>query len=209
MKIRRHLLRASGSAALACATSLGQAQTYLSRALKLILPYAIRQGTDIAAGCVGEKLSKALNKPPFIDNRPGAGGNLGMQMAAKSPADGDTLLIGTNATHGANAFLHTNPDLDPKGDFEPIGMLGLLPLVYTTAATSPGNTIQDRVRAARAKPKRCSARKCRTNCSRWASTRSPGQAPRPLCLQKRKSEAPDHPRLFDVQLRSLPAFHFS
>ena len=137
---------------LACAASVGYAQPYPAKPIKLIVPYAIGQGTDIAARYVGDELSKALNQPIIIDNRPGAGGNIGTQAAAKSPADGYTLLIGTNATHAANAFLYTNPGFDPQADFEPIAMVGILPLVYVTTPNSPVNNIQDLLHAARAKP---------------------------------------------------------
>ncbi len=137
---------------LACAASAGHAQAYPSKPIKLIVPYAAGQGTDIAARYVATELSKALNQSIFIDNRPGAGGNVGTQIAAKSPADGYTLMIGTNATHAANAFLYTNPGFDPQADFEPIAMVGILPLVYVTVPTNPVNTIQELMQVARAKP---------------------------------------------------------
>ena len=119
----------------ACA---GYAQPYPNKAIKLIVPYAVGQGTDIAARYVGDELGKALGQSVFIDNRPGAGGNIGTQIAAKSPADGYTLVIGTNATHAANAFLYTSPGFDPQADFEPIAMVGILPLVYVTAPNEKG-----------------------------------------------------------------------
>src|SRR4030095_15896981 len=101
---------------LACAASWANAQTYPSKPLKLIVPYAVGQGPATAARCGADELSKALGQPIFVDNRPGAGGNVGTQIAARSPADGYTLLIGTNATHAANAFLYTNPGFDPQAD---------------------------------------------------------------------------------------------
>ena len=135
-----------------CAATLGHTQAYPSKPIRLIVPYAVGQGTDIAARYVGDELAKALGQPIVIDNRPGAGGNIGTLVAAKSPADGYTLMIGTNATHAANAFLYTNPGFDPQADFDPIAMVGILPLVYVTAPNNPINNIQDLVRAARAKP---------------------------------------------------------
>ena len=137
---------------LAFAASVGHTQAYPSKPIKLIVPYAIGQGTDIAARYVGEELSKVLNQTIIIDNRPGAAGNIGTQIAARSPADGYTLMIGTNATHAANSFLYSNPGFDPQADFEPIAMVGMLPLVYVTAPNNPVNNIQDLVRAAKARP---------------------------------------------------------
>lgn len=137
----------------AAATALvAQAQSFPNKPIKLIVPYAVGQGTDIAARYVGDELAKVLGQAIVIDNRPGAGGNLGTQIAARSPADGYTLVIGTNATHAANSFLYTNPGFDPQTDFEPIAMVGILPLVYVTAPNSPVNNIQDLVKAAKAKP---------------------------------------------------------
>lgn len=131
---------------------VAQAQSFPNKPIKLIVPYAVGQGTDIAARYVGDELAKVLGQAIVIDNRPGAGGNLGTQIAARSPADGYTLVIGTNATHAANSFLYTNPGFDPQTDFEPIAMVGILPLVYVTAPNSPVNNIQDLVKAAKAKP---------------------------------------------------------
>ena len=138
--------------ALACASAMGFAQAYPSKAIKLIVPYAVGQGTDIAARYLVDELSKELNQAIFVDNRPGAGGNVGTQIAARAPADGYTLMIGTNATHAANAFLYTNPGFDPQADFEPIAMLGILPLVFVTTPSNRVNSVPEMVRASRAKP---------------------------------------------------------
>ncbi len=148
----------------ACAASAGHAQAYPSKPIKLIVPYAAGQGTDIAARYVANELSKTLNQSIFIDNRPGAGGNVGTQIAAKSPADGYTVMIGTNATHAANAFLYTNPGFDPQADFEPIAMVGILPLVYVTTPANPVNNIPELMQAARAKPNALNTAVSTTTC---------------------------------------------
>lgn len=132
-------------------SSFAQAQAYPSKPIKLIVPYAVGQGTDIASRYLADELGKELKQAVFVDNRPGAGGNVGTQLAAHSPADGYTLLIGTNATHAANAHLYANPGYEIE-DFEPIGMIGILPLVYVASNGSPVNNIQDLIRASRAKP---------------------------------------------------------
>lgn len=134
------------------ALSTSQAQTWPTKPIRLIVPYAVGQGTDIAARYVANEVAKELKQPFVIDNRPGAGGNIGTQAAAHSAPDGYTITIGTNATHAANSFLFANPGFDPQADFEPIAMVGILPLVYVTQPGNPINSMQDLVRAARAKP---------------------------------------------------------
>ena len=128
------------------------AQAWPSRPVKLIVPYAVGQGTDIAGRYLAEEVGKELKQSVVVENRPGAGGNIGTAAVARSAADGYTLLIGTNATHAANAFLYTSPGFDAQQDFEPVAMVGILPLVYVTRVNSPMQGIQDLVRAAKAKP---------------------------------------------------------
>jgi tripartite-type tricarboxylate transporter receptor subunit TctC len=131
---------------------IAHAQSYPTKPIKVIVPYAVGQGTDIMARYLADEVSKLLGQPIFIDNRPGAGGNVGTQIAARSPADGYTLLVGTNATHAANGFLYSNTGFDPQADFEPIAMVGILPLVFVTSPSNSINSVTDMVRATRDKP---------------------------------------------------------
>ena len=133
-------------------SAVAHAQTYPSKPIKVIVPYAVGQGTDIMARYLGEEVSNLLGQSIYIDNRPGAGGNVGTQIAARSAADGYTLLIGTNATHAANGFLYNNPGFDPQADFEPIVMVGILPLVYVTDPSNSITSVTEMVRAARERP---------------------------------------------------------
>jgi tripartite-type tricarboxylate transporter receptor subunit TctC len=137
------------TAALVC---VAHAQSYPTKPIKMIIPYAAGQGTDIVGRYVADELSRSLKQAVVIDNRPGAGGNIGTQIAAKSPPDGYTLMIGTNATHAANSYLFAQPGFDAQADFEPIAMVGILPLVYVTAPSNPVNNIQELIAAARSKP---------------------------------------------------------
>jgi tripartite-type tricarboxylate transporter receptor subunit TctC len=134
---------------LAC---LAQAQGYPNKPIKMVIPYAAGQGTDIMGRYLADELGKTLKQAVVIDNKPGAGGNIGTQLVARAPADGYTIMVGTNATHAANAFLFTNPGFDAQADFEPIAMVGILPLVYVTSPANPVNNMSDLVAAARAKP---------------------------------------------------------
>jgi tripartite-type tricarboxylate transporter receptor subunit TctC len=148
----RTFIKATAAVLLAAGSLAAHAQAYPSKPIRLIVPYAVGQGTDIAARYVAEELGKELKQPFFVDNRPGAGGNVGTVAAARSAPDGYTVMIGTNATHAANAFLYTNPGFDPQEDFEPIGMVGILPLVYVANNSSPVNNIPELIRAAKARP---------------------------------------------------------
>jgi tripartite-type tricarboxylate transporter receptor subunit TctC len=134
------------------AAALCHAQNYPNKPVKLIIPYAAGQGTDIMGRYLGEEMSKALKQPVVIDNRPGAGGNIGTQITARSAPDGYTLMIGTNATHAANSFLFSQTGFDAQADFEPIAMVGILPLVYVTAANSPVKNVVELMAAAKSKP---------------------------------------------------------
>lgn len=149
--IRTCLTALIGATGLAIAMS-GHAQTYPVKPIRMIIPYAAGQGTDIIGRYVADELSRQVKQPIVIDNRPGAGGNIGTQLTARAPADGYTLMIGTNATHAANAFLYDQPGFDAQADFEPIAMIGILPLVYVTSPANPANTIQDLIAAAKSKP---------------------------------------------------------
>lgn len=145
-------LRSMGFMALLGVPVLGNAQSYPNKPIKMIIPYAAGQGTDIMGRYIADEISRSLKQAVVVDNRPGAGGNIGTQLAAKSASDGYTLMIGTNATHAANTFLYSQPGFDAQADFEPIAMVGILPLVYVTAPNNPVNNIPELIAAARAKP---------------------------------------------------------
>lgn len=145
-------MRGLGMAALLVAAATSHAQPYPNKPIKMVIPYAAGQGTDIMGRYISDELSRVLKQAVVVDNKPGAGGNIGTQIAARSRADGYTLMIGTNATHAANAFLYSQPGYDAQADFEPIAMVGILPLVYVTLPNNPVNTIPDLINLARAKP---------------------------------------------------------
>lgn len=149
---RRRLGKAMAALLFGLGAHGAMAQAFPNKPIRLIVPYAVGQGTDILARYVGDELTRELHQPLVIDNRPGAGGNIGTQLAARAQADGYTLLVGTNATHAANSFLYTSPGFDPQADFEPVAMIGILPLVYVTQPGNPVNNMRDLQRAARARP---------------------------------------------------------
>lgn len=138
--------------ALGAASTGAYSQPYPSRPIKLVVPYAAGQGTDVAARYIAEQLAKALGQGVVVENRPGAGGNIGTQQVAHAAPDGYTLLMGTNGTHAAAAFLYSNPGFDAEADFEPIALTGILPLAFATGMDNPVDNVQKLIAAARARP---------------------------------------------------------
>jgi tripartite-type tricarboxylate transporter receptor subunit TctC len=145
-------LRLLAAAALAVFAAGALAQPYPSRPVRIVVPYPAGQGTDVATRAIAEQLSKTLGQNVVVENRPGAGGNIGTQFVARAPADGYTLLMGTNGTHAAAPFLYQNPGFDPLADFEPIALIGILPLAIVTAPGNPVDTVDKLIAAAKARP---------------------------------------------------------
>jgi tripartite-type tricarboxylate transporter receptor subunit TctC len=148
----RTLRWAAGLVAALLVCGEAAAQNYPARPVKIIVPYQAGQGTDVAARHLAEQLTKALGQSFFIENKPGAGGNIGTQAAAQSTADGYTLLMGTNATQVANEFLYPSVGYQPDRDFAPIVLVGMLPMVVVATPSFPANSISELVAAAKAKP---------------------------------------------------------
>lgn len=138
-------------AAMAIAASAA-AQNYPSKPVRLLVPIPAGQGTDVAARHFAEKLTKALGQNVFVENRAGAGGSVGAEAASKSSADGYTLLMGTSGTHAMNQHLYPSIGYDPEKDFEPITLVGMLPMVIAVNPSFAPTTIGELIQAAKAKP---------------------------------------------------------
>jgi len=148
--MKRRVFVSSAAAMLAALPAA--AQSYPSRPVRLIVPYQAGQGTDVAARYFAERLSKALGQQFVVDNRPGAGGNIGTEAVAHAAPDGYTLLMGTNATQTMNEFLYPSTGYDAAKDFAPIVLVGMLPMVI---AANPGfgpSTVPELVATAKAQP---------------------------------------------------------
>jgi tripartite-type tricarboxylate transporter receptor subunit TctC len=142
-----------GAAAAALATSTFAQASWPDKPIRIIVPYAAGQGADVLIRLVAQELQKTLNQSIVIDNRAGAGGNIGTAAAAKAAPDGYTFLFGTNATNAANEFLYPNLGFDPQKDFDGVAMVGLLPMVIaTTAPDLPANGIAELIARAKARP---------------------------------------------------------
>lgn len=128
------------------------AQAYPSKPIRLVVPLAAGGGTDLAARAVAQSLGDALGQQVIIENRPGAGGVIGVEAAAKSAADGYTFVIGSTTTMAANKFLYSSVPFDPQKDFVPLAMLGTIDFALVVPATSSITSVKELIAAAKAKP---------------------------------------------------------
>ncbi len=119
MKLNRRSVLA-GTAMFAAAPRAAFAQEFPNKAIKIVVPFAAGSATDLAARGLGAKLQDILKQPIVIDNKPGASGQLGASAVATAPADGYTLLMGTNTTNAANTALFKKLSYDMEKDFAPI-----------------------------------------------------------------------------------------
>ena len=121
--------------------------------MKIIVAYQVGQGTDVATRHFADQLAKALGQNFIVENRPGAGANLGTEIAARSTPDGYTLTMGTNATHGVNQFLYSSVTFDAEKDFEPIILTGTFPMVISANPATGFNSLSDLIASAKANPR--------------------------------------------------------
>lgn len=128
------------------------AQGYPGRSVRIVVPYPAGQGTDIFGRRFAEFYQRRFGQPFVVENRAGAGGNIGSVVVARAEPDGYTLLWGTNATHAANEFMFNSLGFDPVADFAPIAAILGLGMVLYTSQDSAFRTLADLVAAARARP---------------------------------------------------------
>lgn len=149
-----HLCAAAlGLAALALPAASAHAQAaYPAKPIRLIVPFPPGGGTDMIARTVAQKLTDLNQWTVVIDNRPGAGGNLGVDAAAKAAPDGYTLVMGQTSNLAINPALYAKLPYDPLKNLAPVALVSSSPIVMVTAANSPYKTIADVVAAAKAKP---------------------------------------------------------
>lgn len=128
------------------------AQDYPNRAVKLIVPFPPGGGTDILARPIAQKLSELWGQPVVVDNRGGAGGNLGTKLAAEAPPDGYTLILGVQGTHAVNQSLYSNPGFDATRDFAAITQIANTPNILVVHPSVPATSVGQLIALARQKP---------------------------------------------------------
>jgi tripartite-type tricarboxylate transporter receptor subunit TctC len=132
--------------------AIGQTDQWPNKSIRVIVPFPAGGGTDIVARDVTQKMSVTTKWTFVIDNKPGSGGNLGIDTAAKAPADGYSLVIGQTSNLAINPSLYSKLPYDPIKDLTPIGLIGNAPLVLVVPTDSPFKTLGDVIKAAKAQP---------------------------------------------------------
>jgi tripartite-type tricarboxylate transporter receptor subunit TctC len=132
-------------------TSL-QAQDYPNRPIRYVVPFAPGGPTDIMSRAFAEKIGAAWGQQVVVDNRGGAGGNLGTEAVAHAAPDGYTVMIGHVGTHAINVSLYQKVNFDPVKDFQPISLLATLPFVLVVYNGFPPRSVKELLALARAKP---------------------------------------------------------
>jgi tripartite-type tricarboxylate transporter receptor subunit TctC len=148
--IRGFGLAATLAAVVAPGASHAQAD-YPSKPVKIVVPYAPGGAVDIVTRLVSQKMGETLKQSIIVDNRPGGATNIGMDIVARAPGDGYTLLTSSN-TLASNAALFTHLNFDPAKDLIPVGAIGYAPLVVVVPAGSEFKTLQDLISYGKANP---------------------------------------------------------
>ena len=145
MKVRELAL-----AALLLALGSGGAGAYPTKPVRIVVPFAAGGGTDILARLLGQKLTEALSQPFVVDNRPGAGGTIGTELAAKAAADGYTLLM-VNAGHVINPNLYKTLSYDTTRSFSPIALIGTASYVLVVHPSVPAKSVKELIALGKAR----------------------------------------------------------
>lgn len=151
----RPLLGLCAAMALSCATigsAHADADNFPNKPIKITVPWAPGGATDVIARLIGQRMSEELGQPVVVDNKPGAGGNIGTGSFTREKADGYSLLMSTSSTNAINPNLYKTLPFKPVQDFAPITQVASVPNILVVAKDSPFNSVADIVAAAKAQP---------------------------------------------------------
>lgn len=155
--VRTKIVAVLSSSALLFGASIQSAQAetasnYPSKPITIVVPFSSGGTTDILARLIGQKLSERWKVSVIVDNKPGAGGNIGTAQVARSEPDGYTLVMGTIGTHAINPSLYANMRYDAINDFSPITRTAMVPNALVVNANAPFNSVKDLLAYAKANP---------------------------------------------------------
>ncbi len=128
------------------------ADAFPAKPIRFVVPYAAGGTTDLVARTVGQRVAEKLGQPVVIENRPGAGGNIGMEAVAKAAADGYTIGFGAISTNALNPHIYKHVPFDPRKDFTPISLLGTSTIVLEVSPSLPVKTVPELIAYAKAHP---------------------------------------------------------
>jgi tripartite-type tricarboxylate transporter receptor subunit TctC len=140
----------AGALALAAASAAGQA--YPSKPIRILIAQAPGSATDVISRVIGNRLSENLGQPVVIEARPGAGGAVGTEAAARSAPDGYTLFMANNSTHGSNPALYAKLPYDAVKDFQPVSFVASVPYVLVVHPSLPVKSVQELIALVKSKP---------------------------------------------------------
>jgi len=152
MKIPTVLARALSCALLVACPAFAADDDYPNHAVKIVVPFAPGGSTDVVARILADKLQGELKQPFVVENRPGAGGNIGADLVAKSNPDGYTLLMGTTGVLAINNYLYKEMPFDPQRDFAPVSYTSLITNILVVNPNVPAKNVQELVALAKSKP---------------------------------------------------------
>ena len=147
----RNVIGAAVAGMLALFAAAAAAQDWPARPVRMVVPYPPGGGTDVVARIVNEKLSPELGQPIVVDNKGGAGGSVGTEIAAKAPADGYTVLM-TLSSHTINPKLYTKLAYDVERDFIPVSLAAMIPQILVAHPSVPATNVQELIALLRASP---------------------------------------------------------
>ena len=150
--IRRHHFLRGLTAALALGAAMPAAMAQSSKPIRLVVPFPAGGATDLFARTLSQKMGERLGTSIVIDNKPGAGGSLGSDMAAKATADGQTLLFTTTSTHSIGPAIGAKLPYDTVRDFTPIAHVGNAPSIMLVPNSSPAKTVKEWIEYAKKNP---------------------------------------------------------
>ena len=152
MKAMRLVMAIFTGLALAGLSTVAPAADYPTKPIRLVVPFPPGGTTDILARAVAQKLSQTWNEQVIVDNRPGAGGNIGADLVAKAPPDGYTLVMGTVGTHAINPNLYARMPYDHVKDFAPVILVAGVPNVLVVNPSLPVRSVRELIDYAKANP---------------------------------------------------------
>ena len=135
-----------------CVSMPSWAQPYPSKPIRFVVPYPAGGPLDTVARLLAQKVSESTKQPVIVDNKPGAGGNIGADTVAKSAPDGYTILMGAVATHAINPALYASMPYDPVRDFAPVTQVASTPNVLVVNPSIPATTVREFIAHAKANP---------------------------------------------------------
>jgi tripartite-type tricarboxylate transporter receptor subunit TctC len=150
--LRNISIAALCGALLAFATFSAVAQPYPSKPIKLVVPFPPGGPLDLAGRAIADHLSKTWGQPVVVDNKPGAGGNIGADLVAKSPPDGYTIVMGALSTHAVNPHLFAKMPYDALKDFAPVTLVAMTPNVLVLNPAVKANDVKELIALAKASP---------------------------------------------------------